>query len=102
MDKLKLSCDNFINGVFGRRGALLDRVGASCDSGLVTDVVGKARSKYFTASCPEGHVITGFRGGDKKTRKHPGIGALELRCENIDRSNSNLGRETTFIKVLSN
>ena len=80
----KLSCKNFIRGIFGNYGDLLDRVGATCDSGEVTKVVGRYQTRFFNAQCPKGHVLTGFKGGRKKTMKHRAIGSLDIICQSID------------------
>ena len=60
------SCQNFMTGVSGKHGSLLDQVAPMCDDGGVANNFGKLQSHAFLKSCPAGKVIVGFKASEAK------------------------------------
>jgi hypothetical protein len=82
-------CGDYVTGVHGESGWILDRAGTVCSDGKRLPQLGKNQSTAFEARCPAGQVVVGIQGRREPYKKTTAVGSLVLECLPLDKVRAN-------------
>ena len=78
-------CPNYMTGLIGSSGYILDQAGVICDDGAPFPKIGSSYATEYYKTCPEGSVVTGIAGNReylRSSRKYF-IGSMSLQCTSL-------------------
>ncbi|MBM4253504.1 MAG: hypothetical protein FJ146_16165 [Deltaproteobacteria bacterium] len=78
------TCRDYLTGLHGESGWILDRAGAVCSDGEKHPQLGRNQSTAFDVRCPSGKLVTGVRGTRESYKRTTAVGSLSLICASKD------------------
>ena len=73
-------CSDFVTGLWGESGVILDLAGTVCQGGHHFALLGSGQASSFSVQCPQDWVLTGVRAHRETWRRTNLVGNLILEC----------------------
>ena len=73
-------CNDYLIGLHGQSGKILDTAGAWCSNGEKKSQLGTRKASPFETRCPSNMVVVGIKGTREDFERKTAVGSLSLLC----------------------